>query len=212
MSDEKDGIEKLNTLASSYLYRDLLKFEGIKKTSIINKLLLTLALQIGSEISLNEFAIKLGINNMTVQKYIDLLEQCYVIFKLRSFSRNLRSELSKSFKVYFYYLGNRNSLIQNYNPILSRNYVGALWENFCIIERIKANSFIGRNVNSYFWRTYTQKEIDNVEEYEGKVIGYEFKYSVKQKIKMIKEFTKTYNAEIIQINKSNFWKFADIKI
>lgn len=212
LSDEKSGTEKLGMLASSYLYKDLLKFEGIKKASIINDLLISLALQVGNEVSYNELANKLGLNNITVQKYIDLLEQCYVIFKLRSFSRNLRNELTKSFKVYFYDLGIRNSLVQNYNPLSIRNDVGALWENFCVVERMKANSLHNRQVNSYFWRTYTQKEIDYIEEVEGKITGYEFKFSDKQKSREIKEFTSTYNAKVIGVSRSNFWKLAELKI
>ncbi len=212
LSNENEALLKLNTLASSYLYKDLLKYNGIKKTSILKNLLISLALQIGNEVSYNELAIKLGINSITVQKYLDLLEQCFVIFRLHSFSRNLRNEITKSLKVYFYDLGIRNSLVQNFNTLSLRNDIGALWENFCVVERLKSNSSLNRNVNYYFWRTYSQKEVDYVEEFDGKIIGYEFKFSGKQKSKQIKEFKETYNAEIIQIDKTNFWKFAELKV
>jgi len=212
LSNENEALLKLNTLASSYLYKDLLKYNGIKKTSILKNLLISLALQIGNEVSYNELAIKLGINSITVQKYLDLLEQCFVILRLHSFSRNLRNEITKSLKVYFYDLGIRNSLVQNFNTLSLRNDIGALWENFCVVERLKSNSSLNRNVNYYFWRTYSQKEVDYVEEFDGKIIGYEFKFSGKQKSKQIKEFKETYNAEIIQIDKTNFWKFAELKV
>lgn len=211
LSNEEEAIEKINLIASSYLYRDLLKFEGIKKSSLLRNLLISLALQLGNEVSYNELAAKLGVNNLTIQKYIDLLEQSYVVFKLNSFSRNLRKELTKSFKVYFYDLGIRNSLIQNFNNLSLRNDVGALWENFCIIERIKSNSYLNRKVNYYFWRTYDQKEIDYVEETGGSITGYELKFSDSFKFKEQKEFVKTYNAEVKYISRANFWKFAELK-
>jgi len=147
---------------------------------------------------------KLGVNISTVQKYIDLLEQSYVLFKLNSFSRNIRKELTKSFKIYFFDNGIRNALINNFNPLSLRTDVGALWENFCISERIKSNS--------YFWRTYDQKEIDYVEEVSSVITGYEFKFSEKKTIKVPKVFTETYNAQVHKIDRSNFWKFVDLKV
>lgn len=140
-----------------------------------------LALQLGKEVSYYELSKTLQVSHLTIQKYIDLLEQNFVIFRLNAFSRNLRKEISKSIKVYFYDLGIRNALINNYNPLSLRNDVGALWENFCIAERIKSNSYSQRQVNSYFWRTYDQNEIDYVEEINGIITGYEIKYSPKQK-------------------------------
>ncbi|NOX18333.1 MAG: ATP-binding protein [Chlorobi bacterium] len=209
--DEDTARQRLGELASNYLFKDLLKFEGIKKSSLLSNLLISLALQIGNEVSYNELAAKLGVSSLTIQKYIDLLEQCFVIFKLNSFSRNIRKELTKSIKIYFYDTGIRNALINNFNPLSLRNDVGALWENFCIAERIKANSYNNRNVNKYFWRTYDQKEIDYIEEESGNITGYEIKYSEKQKVKIPKGFIETYNAKVHKIDKSNYWKFFELK-
>ncbi|MDI6804727.1 MAG: ATP-binding protein [Bacteroidota bacterium] len=211
-SNDEDAINKLHELASSYLFKDLLKFEGIKKSSLLKNLVVSLALQLGHEVTYNELATKLGVNSITVQKYIDLLEQTYVVFKLNSFSRNIRKELTKSFKIYFYDNGIRNALINNFNPLSLRNDVGALWENFCITERLKANAYSDKKVNSYFWRTYDQKEIDYVEETAGTITGYELKYSEKQRIKIPKNFSETYNAAVHKIDRSNFWKFAELHV
>lgn len=211
-SSDEEAIIKLNELSSSYLFKDLFKFEGIKKSSLLKNLVVSLALQLGSEVTYNELAVKLGVSHLTIQKYIDLLEQSFVVFKLNSFSRNIRSEITKSFKIYFYDNGIRNALINNFNPISLRNDVGALWENFCISERIKSNAYSNRNVNIYFWRTYDQKEIDYVEEFGGKITGYEIKYSDKQKIRIPKVFSETYNAEVHKVDKSNYWKFFEVNI
>ncbi|OGU57933.1 MAG: hypothetical protein A2V66_15730 [Ignavibacteria bacterium RBG_13_36_8] len=211
-STDEDAVHKLNELASSYLFKDLLKFEGIKKSSLLKNLVLSLALQVGNEVTYNELAVKLGVSSMTVQKYIDLLEQCFVIFKLNSFSRNIRKELTKSFKIYFYDNGIRNALINNFNPLSLRNDVGALWENFCIAERIKANAYSKRKANIYFWRTYDQKEIDYVEETAGTITGYELKYTPNQKFKIPKGFSETYDAQVYKIDKSNYWKFVELNI
>lgn len=209
-SNEDSAVSKLEELASSYLFRDLLKFEGIKKSSLLKNLLISLALQLGNEVTYNELATKFGVSSLTIQKYIDLLEQGFVTFKLNSFSRNIRKELTKAFKIYFYDNGIRNALVNNFNSISLRNDVGALWENFCISERIKSNSYNKRKVNCYFWRTYDQKEIDYVEETDGKITGYEMKYSEKQKIKIPKGFSENYNAEVYKIDKSNYWKFFEL--
>ena len=211
-SNEEDAVNKLNELASSYLFKDLLKFEGIKKSSLLKNLIISLALQLGNEVTYNELSTKLGVSRFTIQKYIDLLEQCFVIFKLNSFSRNARKELTKAFKIYFYDNGIRNALINNFNPISLRNDVGALWENFCLSERLKANTYSNRNINCYFWRTYDQKEIDYVEEAAGKITGYELKYSEKQKVKIPKSFIEMYDAEVFKVDRSNFWKFAELQV
>ncbi len=208
-SNENDAIDRLEHLASSYLFKDLLKFEGIKKSSLLKNLLISLALQLGNEVNYNELATKLNVSSLTIQKYIDLLEQSFVIYKLNSFSRNIRKEITKSFKVYFYDNGIRNALINNFNPISLRTDVGALWENFCVSERIKSNAYFNRKVNKYFWRTYDQKEIDYIEETSGKITGYEFKYSEKQKFRIPKGFTEIYNAEVFKIDKTNYWKFIE---
>lgn len=209
-SADEDAISKLHELSSGYLFKDLLRFEGIKKSSLLKNLIVMLALQLGNEVTYYELAVKLGVNTLTVQKYIDLLEQSFVVFKLNSFSRNIRNELSKAIKIYFYDNGIRNALVNNFNPLSLRNDIGALWENFCIAERIKANSNSNRKVNNYFWRTYDQKEIDYVEEIGGVITGYELKYSEKQNIKKSKSFTEAYNAKIHKIDRGNYWKFTDL--
>ncbi len=209
LSDNEEAVRELEEISSSYLFKDLLHYDGIKKSRLLKDLLISLALQLGSEVSYNELANKLGVNSMTIQKYIDLLEQCHIIFRLNSFSRNLRKELSKSFKVYFYDNGIRNALINNYNPLSMRNDAGALWENFCISERIKSNSYLGRKVNSYFWRTYDQKEIDYIEETGGKITGYELKYSEAKKKLSFKEFSDTYKAKVNVVNLLNYREFFE---
>lgn len=204
---DKEAMDRLEELSANYLYKDILKFEGIKKSTVIKQLLQALALQIGQEVSYQELAAMLGINRLTVQKYIDILEQAFIIFKLPALSRNKRKEISKSVKVYFYDLGIRNSLIQNYNPLNIRNDIGALWENFCLIERLKANSLNGVFVNRYFWRTYDQKEIDYVEEGGGGYAGFEFKWS-SGKAKIPKDFLSGYpNSSFNIVTKENFHKF-----
>lgn len=204
---EEEAKERLNEISSNYLYKDILKFEGLKKSSVIKNLLQALALQIGQEVSYQELAVTLGINRLTVQKYIDILEQSFVIFKLNSFSRNKRKEISKSIKVYFYDLGIRNSLIENYNPLEIRNDTGFLWENFCMIERKKYNEYNMNFANMYFWRTYDQKEIDLIEEREGKLFAYEFKWNDKKR-KIPKSFLAGYpDSEFQIIDKNNYWQF-----
>ena len=185
--------EILMNLSGSYMYQDLLSMEGVRKPVLIEKLLVALALQVGSEVSYNELAQTVGSDAKTVEKYIDLLEKCYVLFRLPTLSRNLRSELKRGKKIYFYDNGIRNALIQNLNPLTKRSDVGALWENFIISEIIKYNHYNGRYANYYFWRTTTQQEIDFVEEREGKLHLYEMKWNPKKgKAKVPTEFTKAY--------------------
>jgi len=205
--NKEDAIQKIDQISSNYLFKDVLNYEGLKKPSILVKLLKMLALQIGNEVNYNELSKSLNIDVKTVDKYIDLLEKCFIIFRLNAFSRNLRKEISKSFKIYFYDLGIRNSLIQNYNPLEIRSDVGSLWENFCIIERIKKNNYNNIHANYYFWRTYTQKEIDFIEEKEGRLSAFEIKWN--KNIKSIpKEFLEEYkNSNFEIINKNNYYKF-----
>lgn len=205
--DKEDAIQKLNQISSNYLFKDALSYEGFKKPAVLVKLLNLLALQIGNEVNYNELSNSLDIDRGTVESYIDLLEKCFIIFKLNAFSRNLRKEISKSFKVYFYDLGIRNSLIQNYNSLDIRNDVGSLWENFCIIERIKKNSYNNIYSNYYFWRTYTQKEIDFIEEREGRLSAFEMKWGKKSKLTP-KEFLEEYKESSFEvINRENYYKF-----
>lgn len=183
----------LINLSGSYMYQDLLSMEGIRKPVIIEKLLIALALQVGSEISYNEISQTIGTDSKTVEKYIDLLEKCYIVFRMPALSRNLRNELKKSKKIYFYDNGIRNSIIQNFNPLALRNDVGALWENFFISERIKYNQYNQNYCNTYFWRTTEQQEIDYIEESSGKFTLFEMKWNPKKsKISVPKPFVKAY--------------------
>lgn len=206
-SGEEEKKELLANIANNYLYKDILEFENIKKSDQLFGLLQLLALQIGNEVSLSEIGQQLGMDKLTVQKYINLLEKAFVIFDLRSFSRNSRKEIGKSRKIYFWDLGVRNALINNFNSLNIRNDVGALWENFCIAERMKSNMNNRILANSYFWRTYGQQEIDYIEEREGKLFGYEIKWNIKKykEPKIWKEIYKT--AEFKIINKDNFLEF-----
>jgi predicted AAA+ superfamily ATPase len=205
---EHEAIEELSQISSTYLYKDILQFESIKRPNLLLNLLNALALQIGSEVSLNELSRKLGETVPTIQRYIELLEKAFVIFRLRSFSRNLRKEIAKGQKIYFYDLGIRNALIRNFNPLNLRNDNGGLWENFCIVERMKYNMNHRRFVNSWFWRTYDQKEVDYIEEEGGVITAYEFKYKSTGKNKIAREFLETYQGATFKtVSKENFWEF-----
>lgn len=174
--------EVLKEITNSYLYKDVLRYDGIKKASVIDKLLVALALQVGSELSYNELAKTIGnINSATVEKYIDLLEKAFVIYKLPALSRNLRNEIKKGKKIYFYDNGVRNAIINNFNPLALRNDKGALWENFLISERMKKNSYAKHYCNTYFWRTFDQAEVDYIEEYDGALHVFEFKWKTNNK-------------------------------
>ena len=155
-----DAKELLMNLAGSYLYKDLLTLESVRRPVLLGKLLTALALQVCSEVSYNELAQTVGTDNKTIEKYIDLLEKCYIVFRLNGFNRNLRTELKKSKKIYFFDNGIRNAILQNFAPLSLRQDAGALWENFIISERIKRNHYSGRYGNSYVWRTTQQQEIE----------------------------------------------------
>ena len=200
----------LKNLVSSYLYRDILAFSEIRKPEILDNLLLALALQVGSEVNYNELAGTIGVNKITIQKYIDILEKGYIIFRLNSFSRNLRNEIKRNRKIYFYDNGIRNMVIGNFNPLKLRTDVGALWENFLISERRKQNIYKETFARMYFWRTKQQQEIDFVEEKDGKIYGFEFKWKAKSKIKLPETFIKTYNAKAKVIDRNNFREFVTI--
>lgn len=203
--------ETLQSLTDAYLYKDILAFEKLKKTSLIEKLLRALALQLGNQVSYYELSQLIGADNQTVEKYINVLEQAYIIFTLPSLSRNLRNELKKSRKIYFYDNGIRNSLIRNFNPLQLRQDAGALWENFLISERIKATSYKRIWMNRYFWRTLAQQEIDYIEEYNGKFYAFEFKLKEKSKGIISKSFLKGYpDSESRIISSSNFEEFINI--
>ena len=200
--------EILGNLASSYLYKDIFEFQDIRKPEIIEKLLQALALQLGSEISFNELSQLIGIDSATIQRYIDLLEKSYIIFHLRSFSRNVRNELKKSRKIYFYDNGIRNALISDFKPINLRNDAGALWENFLLSERLKRNQYSQNYVNSYFWRTTQQQEIDYIEEKDDLLNCYEFKWNPAKKAFLSTTFSSNYPKSSFKvINTDNFNEF-----
>ncbi len=205
---EAEAQNKLDEVSSSYLYRDIFEIENLKRTDIILKLLKALALQVGNEVSINELSNLVGVSVHTIDNYLYLLQESFIIHILWSFSRNPRKELNKKIKVYFYDLGIRNSLIQNYNPLDIRMDTGALWENFCIIERVKYNSINKNLVNSYFWRTYAGKEVDYIEEHSGQLDGYEFKWNENAKFKVPKSFIDNYeNATVKKIDRKNYLEF-----
>ncbi len=185
--------ELLMNIAGSYLYKDILALEDVRRPALLEKLLVALALQVGGEVSYNEIAQTVGSDSKTVEKYIDLLEKCYIVFRLGAFNRNLRTELKKSKKIYFYDNGIRNAVIQNFAPLSMRNDVGALWENFFISERIKSNEYEGRYAKSYFWRTTQQQEIDYIEEADGQFTVFEMKWNLRKKTTPLPTaFLKTY--------------------
>lgn len=204
-------IEKeLESLVDGYLYKDLLTFEGIKNSSQILKLLQCLALQVGSEVSFNELSCKLTISAATVKKYIDLLEKCYVIFTLPALSRNMRNEIAgnRTRKIYFYDVGVRNALIDDYRDTELRTDAGGIWENFCIVELMKKAQREGRMGRNYFWRTFDCKEIDFIEESNGEFNLYEFKLSSKKQAKIPNGFAENYNVKSFNvINKENWYQF-----
>jgi len=205
---EHEAKDELTTIASNYLYNDVLEFERIKNSRTLRKLLQLLAFQVGNEVSFSEIGQQLEISNHTVRRYIDLLEKCFIIFSLGSFSRNLRNEINKSQKIYFYDLGIRNALIQNFNNLDLRQDVGGLWENFCIIERMKYNQERSFHCNQYFWRMYSGQEIDYIEEHDGHLDGYEFKYSPKAKVRKPSKFLETYeNSSFNVIHRDNWFEF-----
>ncbi len=207
------GNEKaiLKELVGSYLYRDILAFSDIRKPEILDDLLLALALQVGSEVNYNELAKTIGVNKITIQKYIDVLEKGYVIFRLRSFSKNIRTEIKRNRKIYFYDNGIRNAIIGNFNPLSARTDVGALWENFLISERIKQNHYKETFARTYFWRTKQQQEMDFVEIKDSNVYGFEFKWKSKPRNKIPATFIKSYKAQTNIIDRTNFRDFVVIK-
>lgn len=199
----------LGELVGSYLYRDILELDGVRQSEKIVDLLRLLAFQIGHEVSLAEIAANLALNRQTVERYLDLLEKVFVIFKVGGFSRNLRKEVTKNSRYYFYDNGVRNSLIRNFNPLALRNDVGQLWENYLIVERRKANQAANRFVNTYFWRTYDQKEIDCIEEHGGRLYGYEFKWQSGDIRKATRNtFLEAYpGSELMSITRENYESF-----
>lgn len=199
--------ELLQLLTDSYLYKDLLVWNKIKKSDKIVKILQSLAFQVGNQVNYHEIGQIVGLNSETVEAYIQLLEKSYVIFRLSSFSRNLRNELKKSQKIYFYDNGVRNALIANYNPVELRDDIGALWENYFISERKKFLTYNNISANTFFWRNHAQQEIDYIEERDGKLFAFEIKWT-KSKVKFPSAFLETYpKNECVVISQDNFSDF-----
>lgn len=208
INNRSDARNVLQQLATSYLYKDVLSLIGIRKPQILEKLLKALALQLGSEVSYNELSNLLEIDKATVAKYIDILEKSFIIFQLNSFSRNQRNEIKNNRKIYFYDNGIRNMIINNLNPIDMRTDKGALWENFLISERIKIQAYHNIYANNYFWRTIQKQEIDFIEESNGVINAYEFKWKSSGRNKIPKAFVENYMAIGKVIDKDNFREFV----
>jgi len=209
--NNQDKVEFLNGLVDSYLLRDILTYQEVKGSKVLLELLVLLAHQIGNEVSLNELGNSLNIDKNTVARYLDLLEKSYIIFRLGGFSRNLRSEVTRTAKYYFYDIGVRNAVINNFNKIEIRDDIGKLWENFIIVERLKVRIYTKIYANQYFWRTWKQNEIDLIEERDGKLFGYEFKWKDKA-VSIPKEWIETYgnDAEWKVISPANALNFLGI--
>ena len=201
-------VEALRELTESYLYKDIFSFGLVKKTDKLVKLLKAIAFQVGSQVSYSELASLVELDSKTVETYIDLLEKSYIIFRLYSFSRNMCNELKHSRKIYFYDNGIRNALISSFASVENRSDTGALWENFAVSERVKRNEYTRHWCNSYFWRTREQREIDYIEEYDGQLYAYEFKYNPRKAVKLAGGFANAYpNASFNVISPDNIDEF-----
>ena len=208
---EDDEIRKryLREIVSSYLYKDILELEGLKHSDKLVRLLQLLAFQIGKEVSFTELGTQLAMSKNTVDRYLDLLEKAFVVYKLTGFSRNLRKEVSKNPRYYFYDTGVRNALIQNFNPLDLRNDVGQIWENYLVMERLKKQEYTGITCSNYFWRTYDRKEVDWIEEREGRLFAYEFKWRLSSKASSHRDFIQAYpSAHLEPVDSENYLKFV----
>lgn len=200
--------EVLGQLMDSFLYKDILMWERIQKPEKLTRLLQALAFQVGSEVSYHELGQIVDLDNQTVENYINLLEQTFVVFRLPPLSRNLRKELKRKRKIYFYDNGMRNAIIAQFQPLELRQDVGALWENWLISERQKALHYRGMHANTFFWRTQDQQEIDYIEERDGKMWAYEMKWSPKAKSSFSKTFTQAYPEHELQlIHRENYYEW-----
>jgi uncharacterized protein len=208
LSIPAEAREILSNIMQSYLYKDILPLGGIRKPAILEKLVKAIALQMGHEVSLNELSKLVGADGKTVDAYIDLLQKAYIVFSLPSFSRNLRNELGKARKIFFYDNGFRNAILNNFLPLGSRMDAGQLWENFLMSERLKFTAYQQLPCNRYFWRTTAQQEIDFIEEINGEISAYEFKWNPLAKSKFSKTFTETYlPKETKVIHRDNYWEW-----
>lgn len=200
--------DSLQELADNYLYKDLLSLESIRKPVLLERIVTALALQIGNEVSFTELARLTGADPKTVEQYVQLLEKSYILFQLPAFSRNLRNEIKKGRKIYFYDNGIRNAIIKNFNPLELRQDTGALWENFLVSERQKFNVYTRRAVNCYFWRTHAQQEIDYIEESGGRLNAIEFKWNEKANVKFPDSFAQAYpGSAFASVNRENYFEF-----
>lgn len=205
--DNRRREDYLRELIQSYLFKDILALEGIRYANKLVRLLQLLAFQIGKQVSFAELGKQLSMSKNTVERYLDLLEKVFVIYRLSGFSRNLRKEITKSQRYFFYDTGIRNALIGNFNPLAVRNDLGELWENYIITERMKRQEYLRKVTNSYFWRTYDKKEIDLVEERQGRLFGYEVKWK-KERVKIPQDWTSGYpDAAFEVIHRENYLKF-----
>jgi predicted AAA+ superfamily ATPase len=210
-TNNSDKIEILNEILNSYLLKDILAVDRVKNSKLLLNMLRLLAFQVGNLVSLSELSRTLQIDNKTVARYIDLFEKSFVLFSLGGYSNNLRSEISKKNKYYFYDNGIRNAIISNFNPLQMRNDTGSLWENFLFMERMKKRTYTGMHANIFFWRTYEQKEIDLIEERDGKLYGYEFKWGAKP-VKTPRKWAEEYpDAEFLVINQDNYLDFITVQ-
>ncbi|QOX81010.1 ATP-binding protein (plasmid) [Trichlorobacter lovleyi] len=208
LQDNREREQYLKEIVSSYLYKDILELEGIRQSAKIGRLLQLIAFQIGKEVSYSELGTSLGMSKNTADHYLDLLEKAFVLRKLGGFSRNLRNEVTKNSRYYFVDNGVRNALINNFNPLELRNDPGELWENYLVMERLKRQEYLRETANNYFWRTYTKKELDLVEERDGKLHGYEIKWG-KARPGAPKEWTMGYpEATWNLISRDNYLTFV----
>jgi len=208
VNNPSDARKILIELSNSYLFKDILMYKDIRNPELLVKLLTALSLQLGNEVSYNELGNTIGAKSETIERYMELLEKVFVIFRQQSLSRNLRNELKKSRKVYFYDNGIRNALIQNFKPLGLRTDTGALWENFMVSERKKYLAYNEIYSNTYFWRTHTQQEIDYIEERDGILYAFEFKWNEKKKAKIPNAFAQAYPQHEFQcITRSNYLDF-----
>lgn len=204
----EEATESLYNIVSSYLYKDLLAFNDVRKPAQLEKLVEALALQIGSEVSYHELGQIIQADSQTVERYIDLLEQSFVVFRLSAFSGNLRNEIKKGRKIYFYDNGVRNAIVENFNPLNLRQDVGALWENYFVSERIKYKHYARNFVKNYFWRSFQQQEIDLIEQSNGALTAFELKWNPKKKGRIPKTFSDAYALqESHTVNQDNYFEF-----
>ena len=198
----------LKELIASYLFKDILQLDGVRHADKLLRLLQAIAFQVGGEVSVAELGGRLGMSRNTVERYLDLLEKAYVIFGRPGFSRNLRKEIAKSRRYYFYDNGIRNGLINNFSPLALRDDIGALWENYIVVERLKFNLYTGRQTESYFWRTYDRQEIDLIEELGGRLDGTEVKWSPQPRIRVPRAWRQAYpDSSVRVVDRENYLDF-----